>query len=316
MNISNLRLDDLSRKDLFLLLKDALKEPIQKTESISLMGFVKEYITYSKYIYSNKYVSSITLSLNHLLSFLGQSKSLREISIKDADMFVNNLKKQAPKGYEVYFRTLKAAFNKALDWEYITQNPFTKIKLAKVQKNKTSYLNFDDLNKVLKYVDNLVLKDLFKTAYFTGCRLSEITNLRYSNIDLKDNIITIGDENFTTKSRRQRLIPIASELREILLKYRKNNCNENSLFVFRKSNGHPYTNEYVSKYFKRNCRIAGLDESVHFHTIRHSFASSLISKNVPTKVVQELLGHASVQTTEQYLHVNRQDLKDAICKLN
>ena len=82
--------------------------------------------------------------------------------------------------------------------------------------------------------------------------------------------------------------------------------------MFCKENGKAFTGDYVSKKFKRACKAAGMDKAIHFHSLRHSFASNLAQKGVSLYVIKELLGHSSISTTEIYSHLNMDSLKEAI----
>src|ERR1035438_3080506 len=82
----------------------------------------------------------------------------------------------------LYFRTQKAAFSKAVDWDYISVNPFNKIKLPRFQKNKPQFINQGDLDIILSHVTSDQLKGIYQFAFFTGMRLSEIVNLKWNNV--------------------------------------------------------------------------------------------------------------------------------------
>ncbi|NCS90569.1 MAG: tyrosine-type recombinase/integrase [Ignavibacteria bacterium] len=88
------------------------------------------------------------------------------------------------------------------------------------------------------------------------------------------------------------------------------------MYVFAKSNGEPFTGDYFSKRFKRACKSAGIDKSIHFHSLRHSFASNFAQKGINLYTIKELLGHSSITTTEIYSHLNMDSLKEAIETLN
>jgi len=150
-------------------------------------------------------------------------------------------------------------------------------------------------------------------------RLSEITNLTWRNVNLTSRIITVGDENFATKSRNQRYIPMSDEVYEILLKkieMKQRIFKLNEDYIFCKSDGKKFTGDYVSKRFKLACNISGIEKSIHFHSLRHSFASNLAQKGISLYIIKELLGHASISTTEIYAHLNMDSLKDAIKMLD
>jgi len=124
-------------------------------------------------------------------------------------------------------------------------------------------------------------------------RLGEIINLKWKNVNLATKIITVCDEEFITKGR-EKIIPVGNS------------------YVFCKNNGEKFTGDYISQMFKRACKAAGMDSRIHFHTLRHSFASNLAQKGVSLYTIKELLGHSSISTTEIYSHLNIEALQKAI----
>ena len=87
-------------------------------------------------------------------------------------------------------------------------------------------------------------------------------------------------------------------------------------YVFSKRNGERFTGDHFSRRFKIVCKAAGLDNSIHFHSLRHSFASNLVQHGVPLYTIKELLGHSSISTTEIYSHLNMETLRKAVGKLD
>ncbi|MEW6702005.1 MAG: tyrosine-type recombinase/integrase [Bacteroidota bacterium] len=293
-------------------------------EIVTLRVFVDEYSNLIKQNRSNTYHVSVMSSFKHLLEFYGSQKSIREIELKETENFCSYLQQKVHKGFYVYYRTLKAAFNKAKDWGYVKENYFIKVKLPKRQKLAPMFIINDQLSAICSQIKNEVIKNVFTFAFYTGMRLDEIINLRWKNVDLENCVITVGDENFTTKGRKQRFIPICEEALTSALsqKERKTkifsikslNCTRD--YVFCKANGDRYTGDHISQSFKRACKAAGLDNTIHFHSLRHSFASSLVQKGVPLYTIKELLGHSSIATTEIYSHLNMETLREAIKKLD
>ena len=86
--------------------------------------------------------------------------------------------------------------------------------------------------------------------------------------------------------------------------------------MFCKADGKKYTGDHISQSFKRACKAAGIESSIHFHSLRHSFASNLVQKGVPLYTIKELLGHSSISTTEIYSHLNMETLREAVKKLD
>ena len=301
-----------SKKDALLFLNnfnESLKS-ISSKQSISLINFKNEYVKFIGQTYSKKYLSSIELSFRQLLKYI-QDIPLKKISVRLAQEFLSMTYKRTEKGAELYLRTLKAAFNRAVDWGYISDNPFKKVKLPKSQKTYPIFIKEDELNLILKHTNNDELKLLFIVAFNTGMRLGELTNLKWENINIKEKTILIKNDNtFSTKSRKDRIIPMSKKVLELFQE--KDSSKQMSGFVFSKSRGIKFNTDYVTKSFKKAVRKSELNDKVHFHTLRHSFASRLVQRGASIYVVKELLGHSDVTTTQIYSHLEQSNLKDVI----
>ena len=213
------------------------------------------------------------------------------------------------------YRALNAAFNKAVRWNYIEKNPLGNFTLPRIPKNHPLFVTQSDLEKVLEQTTDKDLRDIFLFAYYTGCRLGEILNLRWDSIDFKQNIIKItNSENFTTKSKLERIIPICDALNEMLRTRIPLvvNINHVNTLVFYKFNDVPYLSNYVGNNFKKAVRKVQVDPQLHFHCLRHGFASRLVQNGVSLYVVKELLGHQSISTTQIYSHLQKEQLTNAI----
>ncbi|MCL5030081.1 MAG: site-specific integrase [Bacteroidetes bacterium] len=317
--------------EMFLSIMPKMAEAFQNSSTaqiVTLRVFTDEYMYLIKNNCSASYAESVQLSFNHLTGFFDIQRTLCSIQQKDVENFLVYLQQKVKKGYVVYFRNLKAAFNKAREWKYVSENFFTKVKLPKKQKAMPVFINSDQLSTIGDQIKNEVVRNVVVFAFYTGMRLDEIVNLRWKNVDVEKRIITVGDENFITKGRNQRFIPICEEAEKAIenLELRIQNENKNIIsirsqkynrdFVFCKSNGERFTGDYISKRFKLACKAAGFDNTIHFHSLRHSFASNLAQKGVSLYTIKELLGHSSISTTEIYSHLNVESLREAIKKLD
>jgi integrase len=209
--LTNIPAEDLRRLASLL---ESIKST-KKQSQLTIEDYSKEYLSYGEPLLSPKYLCSIRLSFEHLKEHFGKDVQISGIDERKAQSFISHLQKKAPKGFRVYYRNLKAAFNKAKDWEYIDSNPFTKVKLSRKQEIRPTFIDRFTLQKVLDVTPNPDLRDMFLFSFYTGCRLSEVVNIQWSNIDMENRLITIGDSTFTTKSRKQRVIPICNELYEL-----------------------------------------------------------------------------------------------------
>jgi integrase len=214
------------------------KKKQQLGNGTNIYKFSQEYKKYIRITFSSKYLSSVNISFKHLIKYLEENKNLDEITVKDIEGFKYYIMDTAPKGFVVYMRTLKAAFNIAIEWKYIHSNPFVKVKFKKGQKKKPVFITREELEKILTHTENEKMKDIFIFAFNTGCRLGEITQLRWQNIDFRKNIIIIGDELFTTKNEKLRIIPISSELLPILKAMGKKKRKLNILFLAKRIHSH------------------------------------------------------------------------------
>ena len=307
--------ENLTLEEIALLERILSKANSKRTKAeLTIKNFAEEYLKYAEQNFSNKYYESIKCSFNHLISFM-KEKLMTDLTVKDVEDFMIFLRKSAPRGASVYYRNLKAALNKALSWEYITANPFVKVRMVKTMQNKPDFLNESELNKVVESINNNTIKKIVLAAYYTGCRLNEVLSLKVRNINLSERIITIGDDEFTTKSKKQRIVPIGHKLNEIIIEQLQNKSSSDN-YVFGKTNTVRFNSDYVSKTFKKAIRDTNLRESLHFHSLRHSFGTILGQKGVPIITVKEMMGHSSITTTQIYSHSTLHDMRRAINNFN
>ncbi len=294
----------------------------KKVKPVSLADFQKEYIEQLSLTKSTAYIEkSVKIAFKQFILYLGNEKILlRKIKNREAEKFILEIYSRAKYSSLLYLRTLKAAFNKAVLWNYIKENPFAKVKAPKIESNFPVFIDNVELNKILEFVKEDYLRLLYLTAYYTGMRLSEIINLRWNAVDFESRFITVKNtEGFTTKSKKERMIPIPNVLfnKLILIKPKIISINRNDNdFVFYRVKGVALNSNFVSKKFKQAVLRAEVNSKVHFHTLRHSYASNLARRGVPLLIIKELLGHQSIRTTEIYSHLQQTDLVEAVNKLN
>jgi len=292
------------------------QEPQPKQISPLLSVFIKEYKTYVTNTYSEKYLKkAVTPAFNQLTKYVSDV-SLDNITVKNLDDFISSVYSKSKFAASLYHRTLKAAFNKAMIWNYIQENPFNKIKTPKVTKSFPVYLSEAELIQILNKTEDQLLKNIFITAFFTGMRLNEILNMKWDWINFSQDIITVkNSDDFKTKSKRERIIPIHQKVKSILLSYYPlGNQSKNDLIFYRKKNI-KLNGEFMSKQFKEAVRAANLNDNIHFHNLRHSFASNLVQRGANLYTVQNLLGHENFKTTQIYSHLNQGSLTNAVSLL-
>ena len=285
------------------------------TASLTLSQFRREYIFYLTPTKSPKYISSINYSFNQFISFVGDIE-LTKIDIRLIDKFIISSFSKTQRGAHLFYRTLKATFNKAIEWNYIESNPFTKVKFPKLAKSFPTFISEDELLIILANTPYQYLKDIFTVGFYTGLRLGELVNMKWNWADFFQNQITVKcSDDFQTKSKKERIVPMSEKVRSILINRYNSFSHYPNEVVFYRINDRRLHQETISKQFKDAVRKSNLNEKIHFHSLRHSFASLLVQKGVSLYVVKELLGHEDLATTQIYSHLQQQNLKDAVSLL-
>ncbi len=287
-------------------------EDISPKKKVYLKQFKKEYLEYSENHKAYKTFLRDELSFKNFLNFLG-NKSLDSIDSKQIDQYLNSRAKEVKKSTaNIELRHLKAGFNKAIQWNYIDNNPFKGIKPFNLPKNAPIFFKQEEIDILLDTIDIVWLKQIVIFAINTGVRIGELTNLEWEDISLKERTIKISNKNdFTTKSKKERVIPINDDLFDLL-----KNLSKDHAYVFSTGSGEKRDPEFVSKKFKKYVRKAELGEQYTFHSLRHTFASHLVQKGVSLYIVSKLLGHSDLKTTEIYAHLAPETFLDVVNILN
>lgn len=299
-----------------LLYLSEFRENLEKKKEIRIIyiqEFKDEYISYVKSIRSESYQRSINFTMKRLIGFTGNLK-LNQLDYRLMEKFILKEYGSSKACSALYYRTLKSVFEKAMSWGYIKENPFKKFKSPKVPSSFPVFIDMSILKIIIDEEKSAMMKDLYLTAFLTGMRLGELLNLKWSSVDMTSQQITVEcNSTFTTKSKKERIIPINKTLFELLKKRMPKLIGiTREEFVFCRVRGVKLNGNFVSKSFKQAVRDAGMGEEIHFHTLRHSFASSLIQKGVSLYVIKELLGHSDISVTQIYSHLKQDNLTDAV----
>ena len=223
------------------------------------------------------------------------------------------LKKVEPVTVNIELRCLKAGFNLAIKYGYVKTNPFVYVKQIKeIQKEKMVFTH-DEIQRLLDVVDIPILRYFILIGIYTGMRLGEILNLEWNDILLGQRQIKIlNKENYITKTGKIRTVPISDKLLVTLVEMKQNHREIGNSFLFQSYKWKPFDKSFITRKFKYFVKKAELNESLHFHNLRHSFITELLRKGVSIYKVQKLAGHSSVKTTEGYAHLVVDDLREAV----
>ena len=194
----------------------------------------------------------------------------------------------------------------AVNQGYIEENPFKSIDVKKYLEKKIikerCYLTEDEIEMLINTKYNENVKNMFLFSCFTGLRVSDVMKLRW------ENIICNGDKMHIDitiqKTQKRAIIPIIDMAKKYLPK-RGSGC------VFEQIG-----TSCIRRYIARWCEKAGITKHVTFHTARHTFATLLVTKDVPIQIISELLGHSNIKTTQIYAKVIDRKKEEAIKKLD
>lgn len=263
-------------------------------------------------------LASYTYKIKKYLSEPLDDLALNEIDLDVAQSLMDQLLNLlSPGTVKVIHQIVKSCFEQAVKKQLIKQNPFRLVTLPKMSKTKVQALRKSEQKKLEAVALEAGKKQGLPTvlALYTGLRIGEISALKWQNINFSENMIYVTDtlqrvsqaeENKKTAviqhssktAAAYRAIPFNKKIRRLLLQHRKETTGE---YVF-SSHGKPCEPRLLTYYFHKIREKAGL-LSVHFHQLRHTFATRCLEKSSDIPSVSALLGHSSSQMTlDVYAH--------------
>ena len=283
-------------------------------------------VEYQHYLVSEKMkslntVKSYSSDLENYLYYLNEKLNISEveyITTEDIKKYLVYLKKL---GYTATSssRALSAikSFHKFLFLERRTKiNPAINLTSPKLEKKLPTVLSIDEVLKLLNSIEpntpyEMRNEAMIELVYATGLRVSELVNLKLTNLHLTNKMIsTIG------KGNKERLVPIndyaAKILRKYLLEARPKLVipSKEQGYVFLNNQGTALSRQSFFLILKDLSKKAGITKEVSPHTLRHSFATHLLEAGTDLRLIQEMLGHEDISTTQVYTHLSNQRLKE------
>jgi len=202
---------------------------------------------------------------------------------------------------------------------YIEQDPSELLDMPRVEKHLPEVLSIDEIDAMIAQIDMSKPEGhrnraIIEMLYGSGLRVSELTELKLSDIYREEGYMRI-----LGKGNKQRLVPISPVADEQftywLIDRSKLDIKPEAIDIaFLNRYGRQLTRAMIFTIVKRLAEAAGIHKNISPHTLRHSFATHLLQNGADLRIIQQLLGHESIVTTEIYTHVNIQDLRDAILK--
>jgi integrase/recombinase XerC len=271
---------------------------------------------YLRHLRTGRRLAAHTLSAytrdGALLTALAGGRALDSLDAQDIRRFIATLhsKGQAPRSLARILSCWRGFFDWLARQREIASNPCSAVKAPRAPRHLPEVLSPDDAVRLVSFDDDSDLghrdRALFELAYSCGLRVSELTGLDLDSIDA-----ATGEARVLGKGSKTRIVPVGGPALEALaawlpLRAKLAAPAQAALFVTRA--GSRLTPREVQRRIKRWAALAGLEVDVHPHMLRHSFASHVLQSSGDLRAVQEMLGHASIASTQVYTHLDFQHL--------
>ena len=275
--------------------------------------YISEFLSYLELDmnYSNNTILSYDNDLKKIESYYSK-KDLLKLNVNDLMKYLNVLSDLAPSTVSHNISTLKSFYSYFVKTGKISINPTDALKSPKLGTHLPTYLTEEEINLLLdiKVEDAFTARNkaLLELMYGTGLRISEVINLEFKNIDVEECIVRVMG-----KGSKERIVPIndyaLNALNDYLENYRpsmiKTDINN---YLFLNNHGKQMTRQGVFKIIKKECLLKGIKKDVSPHTLRHTFATHLLQNGADLRIIQELLGHSDISTTQIYTHLSNDEL--------
>ena len=215
--------------------------------------------------------------------------------------------------------SIHAFYRFLLYHRYIEQDPSELLEMPRIEKHLPEVLSVEEIDAMIAQIDMSKREGhrnraIIEMLYGSGLRVSELTELRLSNIYRQEGYMRI-----IGKGNKQRLVPISpvadQQFAYWLEDRRQLDIKPEAMDIaFLNHYGRQLTRAMIFTIVKQLAQAAGIRKTISPHTLRHSFATHLLQNGADLRIIQQLLGHESIVTTEIYTHVNIQDLREAIFK--
>ena len=237
---------------------------------------------------------------------------VEDIVLQDLEDFLMHEKERgmASASRSSMLYTIKSFYNYMCKKDLCDKNLALLLEPIKVKQKERDYLTEEEFEELINVITSPLIKAVIQTMFYTGGRITEITNLKLEDVDLENNILHI----IGGKGNKDRDIPISLKLHKILTSYLKNvrkpEVKTDRFFTTKKTGR--VSNNYVNGCIRKALIKLDWDKEISAHNLRHSFSSNLLEKGASVVSIQKLLGHSSLAVTTRYLHQDKSVLNDAV----
>ncbi len=280
-----------------------------------------QYIRIEKSL-SPKTVEAYMRDIHRFYDFLGDRKELDQVELSDLQEFLTSLydEKIQARSQARIISGIKAFYHFLVFENTIEEDPTELLDSPKIGRKLPSVLSIPEIEAILGCIDlskpeGHRNKAIIEVLYGCGLRVSELTELRLSWLHFNEGFVRI-----IGKGNKERLVPIGQTAQKAVMFYVEGEREKLKIqkgcedIVFLNRRGSQLTRAMIFHIIKDLAKKAGITKTISPHTFRHSFATHLIDGGADLRAVQEMLGHESIITTENYTHLDRNYIKENIAK--
>ncbi|MCQ2596282.1 MAG: tyrosine-type recombinase/integrase [Treponema sp.] len=288
---------------------------------MTLETAIEEFLVYLSSVrtLSDNTVTGYRNDFVHLIEYLGKDRELE--SIKKEELLISigilSKKKMAAASINRYIAAVRTLFAYCKKTCYLEINPALELKTVKLPKRLPKFLTEKEIDDLCSMPERKELlwqsrdKAVFEMLYSSGCRVSEIANLKFSDFTDGFHAALIRG-----KGKKDRYVYFAQDAQEALKKYLDDReklfvdlkLEDNVENVFVNQKGGPLSVRGISWILSRYSGAEGTNHQISPHALRHTFATAMLGNGADVRLVQELLGHSSVSTTQRYTHITTEKL--------
>lgn len=273
---------------------------------------LENYRNYLKYerAYSDNTVGAYMNDLNKYEEFL--KKDILESDTEDLEKYLKYIKNLESTTVAHKITSIKSYFNYNIKRGIISVNPADKVSRPKLTKHLPEYLTEEEVGKLLdvevKSPYDYRNKTILELLYSSGIRISELVNIKTPNYDSEECLIRIMG-----KGSKERIVPLGDYAINIMNDYMNNYRplinKKHTDYIFINNRGDKISRQFIFKVIKKEALKKGIKKDISPHTLRHTFATHLLKNGADLRIIQELLGHENISTTQIYTHVTNNKLK-------
>ena len=273
---------------------------------------LENYRNYLKYerAYSDNTVGAYMNDLNKYEEFL--KKDILESDTEALEKYLKYIKNLESTTVAHKITSIKSYFNYNIKRGIVSVNPADKVSRPKLTKHLPEYLTEEEVGKLLdvevKSPYDYRNKTILELLYSSGIRISELVNIKTPNYDSEECLIRIMG-----KGSKERIVPLGDYAVNIMNDYMNNYRplinKKHTDYVFINNRGDKISRQFIFKVIKKEALKKGIKKDISPHTLRHTFATHLLKNGADLRIIQELLGHENISTTQIYTHVTNNKLK-------